>query len=42
MRRLQGKEAYIDTFIAGAVGGYVVFNEDNAINQQVCTYLILF
>lgn len=35
LRRLQGKEAYVDTFIAGAVGGYIVFHEDNAINQQV-------
>lgn len=39
LRRLQGKEAYVDTFIAGAVGGYVVFNEDNPINQQIVLYL---
>lgn len=31
-----GKERNIDTFIAGLLGGYVVFGERNAVNEQVC------
>lgn len=31
-----GKERRFDTFFAGLVGGYVVFGERNAINEQVC------
>lgn len=35
-RRLNGgKEASIHPFIAGVVGGYYVFGENNSINQQV-------
>jgi peroxisomal membrane protein 4 len=30
-----GKERSWDTFIAGMLGGYVVFGERNAINEQV-------
>lgn len=30
-----GKESDIHTFIAGLVGGYFVFGENNSINQQV-------
>jgi peroxisomal membrane protein 4 len=30
-----GKEASIHPFIAGVVGGYYVFGENNNINQQV-------
>jgi len=30
-----GKERDIDTFIAGLVGGYFVFGERNAVNEQV-------
>lgn len=30
-----GKERRFDTFFAGLVGGYVVFGERNAINEQV-------
>ena len=31
-----GKERSWDTFIAGLIGGYVVFGERSAINEQVC------
>ena len=30
-----GKHADIHTFVAGLLGGYFVFGENNAINQQV-------
>ncbi|KAI9323582.1 peroxisomal membrane protein 4 [Dichotomocladium elegans] len=34
-----GKEAGIHPFIAGLVGGYFVFGENNAINQQIVLYI---
>ncbi|KAI9484169.1 MAG: peroxisomal membrane protein 4 [Benjaminiella poitrasii] len=34
-----GKEANIHPFIAGIVGGYYVFGENNSINQQIVLYL---
>lgn len=33
-----GKEASIHPFIAGVIGGYYVFGENNSINQQVRSY----
>lgn len=30
-----GKERTTDTFIAGLIGGYIVFGDRNAINEQV-------
>ena len=30
-----GKERSFDTFIAGLIGGYVVFGERTAVNEQV-------
>jgi len=33
-----GKEASIHPFIAGVIGGYYVFGENNSINQQVGLY----
>ncbi|KXS19720.1 putative peroxisomal membrane protein [Gonapodya prolifera JEL478] len=37
LRRLNGgKERYYDTFLAGFVGGWFIFGEDNPINQQEC------
>ncbi|KAG6869191.1 hypothetical protein C0993_012290 [Termitomyces sp. T159_Od127] len=30
-----GKERISDTFIAGLLGGYIVFGERNAVNEQV-------
>lgn len=37
-RKINGKQQDIDTFIAGLIGGYIVFGERNAVNEQV--YLI--
>ena len=33
-----GKERDVDTFIAGLIGGYIVFGERNAVNEQVCFF----
>ena len=30
-----GKERNVDTFVAGLIGGYIVFGERNAVNEQV-------
>lgn len=30
-----GKERNTDTFVAGLIGGYIVFGERNAVNEQV-------
>ena len=38
-RKINGKQQEIDTFIAGLIGGYIVFGERNAVNEQV--YLII-
>ncbi|KAF9439097.1 Peroxisomal membrane protein 4, partial [Entomortierella beljakovae] len=38
-RRMHGKERPMDSFIAGLVGGYVVFGENNNVNQQIVLYL---
>ena len=34
-RRSQGTEWKKDSFLAGLIGGWIVFGEDNPINQQV-------
>ncbi|KAI0067837.1 hypothetical protein BV25DRAFT_1819283 [Artomyces pyxidatus] len=34
-----GKERPYDTFIAGLLGGYIVFGERNAINEQIVLYV---
>jgi peroxisomal membrane protein 4 len=34
-KKFKGKEGKMDALIAGIFGGYIVFGEDNAINQQV-------
>ncbi|KAJ1549834.1 Peroxisomal membrane protein 4, partial [Cladochytrium tenue] len=39
LRRLKGREDSADAFVAGLVGGYVVFGEDNNINQQIVLYV---
>ena len=31
-----GKQRGLDTFIAGLIGGYFVFGDRNAVNEQVC------
>jgi hypothetical protein len=36
-----GKERSLDTFLAGVIGGYVVFGERTAINEQVPTWVLL-
>lgn len=38
-RLLKGKEGSGDAFVAGVVGGYLIFGEDNNINQQIVLYL---
>ena len=39
LNRAKGREDAIDPFLAGVVGGYVVFGQDNPINQQIILYL---
>ncbi|KAI9329096.1 Tim17/Tim22/Tim23/Pmp24 family-domain-containing protein [Obelidium mucronatum] len=39
-RRIKGREDSADSFIAGLIGGYMVFGEDNNINQQINMYLL--
>jgi len=34
-----GKERKADTFIAGLIGGYFVFGERNAVNEQIVLYV---
>lgn len=34
-----GKESSADPFFAGLIGGYVIFGDDNPINQQIVLYL---
>ncbi|KAK2462063.1 hypothetical protein APHAL10511_006526 [Amanita phalloides] len=35
-----GKERSVDTFIAGLIGGYLVFGERNAVNEQIVLYVV--
>jgi peroxisomal membrane protein 4 len=35
-----GKEASQDSFVAGLIGGYVVFGKDTNVNQQIVLYLL--
>jgi len=35
-----GKERSTDTFIAGLIGGYVVFGDRNAVNEQIVLYVV--
>jgi len=37
-----GKERKFDTFFAGLVGGYLVFGDRNAINEQVRSHIPLW
>jgi hypothetical protein len=34
-----GKERNADTFVAGLIGGYLVFGNRNAVNEQVTSFL---
>ncbi|TFK20158.1 peroxisomal protein [Coprinopsis marcescibilis] len=36
----KGKERSLDSFIAGLAGGYVVFGERNAVNEQIVLYIV--
>ncbi|KAG8220011.1 Tim17/Tim22/Tim23/Pmp24 family-domain-containing protein [Butyriboletus roseoflavus] len=36
----RGKERSADTFIAGLIGGYVVFGERTAVNEQIVLYVV--
>ncbi|KAG6832235.1 hypothetical protein H0H92_004200 [Tricholoma furcatifolium] len=35
-----GKERSSDTFIAGLLGGYIVFGDRNAVNEQIVLYVV--
>ncbi|KAF8203253.1 Tim17/Tim22/Tim23/Pmp24 family-domain-containing protein [Pholiota molesta] len=35
-----GKERDSDTFIAGLIGGYFVFSDRNAVNEQIVLYVV--
>lgn len=39
LSRLKGKENSIDSFLAGLIGGYLVFGEDSTVNNQIVLYL---
>ncbi len=34
-KKIKGKASPSDSFISGLLGGYLVFGEDNGVNQQV-------
>ena len=34
-RKLKGQEHNIDSFVAGAIGGYIIFGNDTSVNNQV-------
>ena len=38
-RKIKGKENHFDSFIAGIIGGYIIFGNDNPVNQQIVLYL---
>jgi peroxisomal membrane protein 4 len=35
-----GKERSADTFVAGLLGGYVVFGDRTAVNEQIVLYVV--
>ncbi|KIM57028.1 hypothetical protein SCLCIDRAFT_1219868 [Scleroderma citrinum Foug A] len=35
-----GKERSADTFVAGLIGGYLVFGERSAVNEQIVLYVV--
>lgn len=37
---IKGKEDSIDSFIAGAIGGYFIFGNDTPVNHQIVLYLL--
>ena len=38
-RKVRGKEHSADAFVAGLIGGYLIFGTDNAVNNQIVLYL---
>ncbi len=38
-RANNGKERNLDSFLSGLLGGYIVFGENNNINQQIVLYV---
>lgn len=38
-RRIRGKEQSSDSFLAGLIGGFIVFGENNNVNNQIVLYL---
>ena len=38
-RKLRGEEHSVDSFLAGLIGGYIIFGTDNAVNNQIVLYL---
>ncbi|TPX34908.1 hypothetical protein SmJEL517_g02623 [Synchytrium microbalum] len=39
LKKLRGVENQGDAFVAGIVGGYIIFGEDTAVNQQISLYV---
>jgi len=39
-RKAYGKERSADTFVAGLLGGYIVFGDRNAVNEQIVLYVM--
>ncbi|KAI8915882.1 Tim17/Tim22/Tim23/Pmp24 family-domain-containing protein [Gorgonomyces haynaldii] len=39
LKKLKGKEDNLDSFVAGVIGGYLVFGTDNPVNNQIVLYL---
>ncbi|KAF5313232.1 hypothetical protein D9619_003356 [Psilocybe cf. subviscida] len=35
-----GKERSADTFVAGLIGGYFIFSDRNAVNEQIVLYVV--
>ena len=38
-RKVRGEERSADAFVAGLIGGYLIFGTDNAVNNQIVLYL---
>ncbi len=39
-RIVKGAEHSSDAFVAGVIGGYIIFGEENGVNQQINYYLL--
>ena len=38
-KKLKGYEHHTDSLIAGVIGGYLIFGENNPVNNQIVLYL---